>query len=93
MDMCLSELAAALPIDLMPGAEDPTNIALPQQPLHRCLFPGAARFASLTRVTNPHELELDGVRLLGTSGQNLDDIAKYSKHEDRWGDHGARNEE
>ncbi|MEW5307844.1 MAG: hypothetical protein WDW36_010217 [Sanguina aurantia] len=83
MDMCLSELAAALPIDLMPGAEDPTNTALPQQPLHRCLFPGAARFASLTRVTNPHELELDGVRLLGTGGQNLDDIAKYSRHEDR----------
>ena len=35
MDMVVTELAAALPIDVMPGAEDPSNVALPQQPLHR----------------------------------------------------------
>lgn len=35
------------------------------------------------RATNPHEAELDGVRLLGTSGQNVDDMAKYCSVKDR----------
>lgn len=35
MDVVVTELAAALPVDIMPGADDPTNVALPQQPLHR----------------------------------------------------------
>ncbi|GAX80094.1 hypothetical protein CEUSTIGMA_g7532.t1 [Chlamydomonas eustigma] len=83
MDMVLMELAAGLPVDLMPGAEDPTNIALPQQPLHRCLFPAAAGYGSFNRVTNPHHFEVDGVSFLGTSGQNIDDLSKYSRHSDR----------
>ena len=35
------------------------------------------------RVTNPHEFEVDGVTFLGTSGQNIDDIYKYSAEENR----------
>jgi len=35
--MYATELAAALPVDIMPGAQDPTNVAMPQQPLHRCV--------------------------------------------------------
>jgi DNA polymerase delta subunit 2 len=80
-DMLLTELAAALPVDIMPGAGDPANYSLPQQPLHRCLLPGAGAFSSLNRVTNPHEFEADGVRFLGTSGQNVDDVWRYSEME------------
>ena len=36
-----------------------------------------------SRVTNPHEFELDGISFLGTSGQNIDDIYKYSIEENR----------
>jgi len=72
--MSLTELAAAVPVDVMPGAGDPANYSLPQQPLHRCMFPGAAGFSTLERATNPHEFELDGVCFLGTSGQNVDDV-------------------
>lgn len=72
--MALTELAAAVPLDIMPGAGDPANYTLPQQPLHRCMFPGAAAYSTLHRATNPHEFELGGLTFLGTSGQNVDDV-------------------
>jgi hypothetical protein len=34
--MELTQLAAALPTDAMPGEADPATYALPQQPMHRC---------------------------------------------------------
>ena len=34
-------------------------------------------------MTNPHEFEVDGISFLGTSGQNIDDIYKYSVEENR----------
>lgn len=83
LDMLTTELAAALPVDIMPGPDDPANVSLPQQPLHKCLFPGASRYLTFRRVTNPHECEVDRVRILGTSGQNIDDIYKYSRSHDR----------
>ncbi len=42
LDLLLAELCAALPVDVMPGAEDPANVALPQQPMHRWGGQGAA---------------------------------------------------
>jgi hypothetical protein len=33
--MTLTQLAAGLPVDVMPGEGDPASAALPQQPLHR----------------------------------------------------------
>lgn len=77
VDRCATELASALPVDLMPGPGDLSNHALPQQPLHHCLFPGAAPCSSFTCVTNPHRFNIDGVHFLGTSGQNVHDIKRY----------------
>ena len=34
-------------------------------------------------MTNPYEFQLDGLTFLGTSGQNVEDIYKYSNQEDR----------
>lgn len=34
-------------------------------------------------MTNPHEFEVDSISFLGTSGQNIDDIYKYSVEENR----------
>lgn len=83
MDLVMTELAAALPVDIMPGPDDPANVSLPQQPLHQCLFPGAAPYSSFRRVTNPHAFELGGCLLLGTAGQNIDDMAKYTRGRSR----------
>ncbi|XP_010263407.1 PREDICTED: DNA polymerase delta small subunit isoform X1 [Nelumbo nucifera] len=82
LDILLTQLAAAVSLDIMPGPSDPANFSLPQQPLHRCLFPGASAYNTFVSCTNPHSFELDNVRFLGTSGQNIDDLGKYSDAED-----------
>ncbi|KAL7599089.1 hypothetical protein Lser_V15G26377 [Lactuca serriola] len=56
IDHCLlnGQIAAGIPIDIIPGYNDPTNFALPQQ-----------------------------VMFLGTFGQNIDDLEKYSEAKDK----------
>lgn len=81
VDALLSELCEHVDLDIMPGVADPTNYSLPQQPLHRCLLPQTTSLSSLTRCTNPHACEIDGVQFLGTSGQNVDDVSRYSTFE------------
>lgn len=39
LDLLLTQIAAAVPVDIIPGDQDPSNFTLPQQPFHRCLFP------------------------------------------------------
>ncbi|XP_018422960.1 PREDICTED: DNA polymerase delta subunit 2 [Nanorana parkeri] len=82
LDEILLQLSGSMFVDVMPGAFDPTNYVLPQQPLHRCMFPQAAPYSTLQLVTNPYEADIDGVRFLGSSGQNITDIFKYSSMED-----------
>ncbi|CAL1372386.1 unnamed protein product [Linum trigynum] len=79
LDILLTQIAAGLPLDIMPGPNDPTNFALPQQPLHRCLFPSSRVYNTFRSCTNPHCFELDKIKFLGTSGQNIEDMGKYSE--------------
>lgn len=80
-DVLLTDLAATVDVDIMPGVADPANYSLPQQPLHHCLLPTAASISTFVRATNPHSFEIDGVSFLGTSGQNVEDVARYSNLE------------
>ncbi|KAH8485682.1 hypothetical protein H0E87_027212, partial [Populus deltoides] len=82
LDILLTQIAAGVPVDIMPGSNDPANFCLPQQPLNRWLFPGSRAYNTFRSCTNPHCFELDGVRILGTSGQNIDDLKKYSEGKD-----------
>lgn len=82
-DLLATQLASSVHLHLLPGASDPTNYNFPQQPLKRVLFRGLpALAASVHMATNPDEFEVDGVRFLGTSGQNVDDVRKYSEVDD-----------
>ncbi|KAJ7305101.1 hypothetical protein JRQ81_010941 [Phrynocephalus forsythii] len=72
----------SVPVDVMPGEFDPTNYILPQQPLHRCMFPLSSAYSTLQLATNPYQANIDGVRFLGSSGQNISDIFKYSSMSD-----------
>ncbi|CAG9793807.1 unnamed protein product [Diatraea saccharalis] len=81
VDAFCSAVSSVAPLDLMPGSKDPAGAMLPQKPLHYCLFPKANEFKSFNRVSNPYECEVGGVLCLGTSGESVKDIKRYSKLE------------
>lgn len=94
LDDFLSELLPTLPVTLLPGEHDPANTSFPQQPIHTAMFPRSRVFAAapgsgergwFDTSTNPWTGEVDGWRMLGTGGQNVDDIFKYVDSEDRLG--------
>ncbi|KAL6145326.1 hypothetical protein ACLB2K_056014 [Fragaria x ananassa] len=83
LDIMLTQIAAGVPLDIMPGVDDPANASLPQQPLNRCLFPGSSVYNTFRSCTNPHSFDLDEKRFVGTSGQNIDDLDRYSEAKDK----------
>ncbi|OTB07761.1 hypothetical protein M426DRAFT_317655 [Hypoxylon sp. CI-4A] len=94
LDEFLSALLPTIPITLLPGAQDPANASYPQQPIHPAMFPESRPYTAtptsseagwFDTVTNPWEAEIEGWRVLGTGGQNVDDIFKYVNSEDRLG--------
>lgn len=93
-DDFVAEILPSMPVTLLPGAEDPANASYPQQPIHTAMFPKARVFGPepgqkkegwFDVVTNPWEAEVEGWRVLGTGGQNLDDVFKYLESDDRLG--------
>lgn len=83
LDKRLAALSSSIPIDLMPGEQEPTTSTMPQSPIHRGILPLASKQETFQAVMNPYAFEVDGLRFLGTSGQNLDDVWRYSDVEDR----------
>ncbi|CAG5116318.1 unnamed protein product [Candidula unifasciata] len=83
LDSFLMQLVSNVDVTVIPGEFDPSNFTLPQQPLHPCLLPQSSRFNTLHCQTNPCDFTIDGIRILGTAGQPIDDIVKYSEIDDR----------
>jgi len=75
-DAVFRELATALPVDVIPGSSDPTNLNLPQAPLHPYLFRSVRSCRDFRSVSNPHECSIDGLRLLGHAGQPVEDLLR-----------------
>lgn len=80
----LRNLLKTIPIDILPGENDPSDKSLPQQPLHRALFHDALKpyfdgenIEAFNSVTNPYLFDIEGYQLLATSGQPTNDITKY----------------
>ncbi|KAK0545796.1 DNA polymerase delta small subunit Cdc1 [Tilletia horrida] len=82
LDQFLTDISATMDVFILPGERDPTSLALPQQPIHFALLPRASRFQSCRRLTNPAWFGTGGKRILGTAGQNVDDLYKYAEEED-----------
>ena len=96
LDNFLASLLPSIPVTLLPGASDPANVSLPQQPVHPAMFPNARAYGPsqptgdeprttgwFDTVTNPWDGEIEGWKVLGTGGQNVDDVFKYVESEDR----------
>lgn len=93
LDMVMSGFCAALPVDLMPGATDPANVMLPQTPLHPCLLPISQSYQSLNCAPNPYSARIGGWKFLGSAGQPVEDMRKFSAakaDEDDMSDGGER---
>lgn len=90
LDHFLAELLPSIPITIMSGEHDPANSSLPQQGIHSAMFSHSRNYATTNiadpeeeqpgwfdSVTNPWAGDVEGWRLLGNSGQPVDDILKY----------------
>ncbi|KAH8301897.1 hypothetical protein KR044_000460 [Drosophila immigrans] len=76
LDSWFAAWAQALHVDVMPGAYDPANFMLPQQPFHKCMFPLAAKLSSFQAVSNPYSCRLNSALVVGTAGQNVADLLR-----------------
>ena len=65
-------------VDVMPGAHDPANFVLPQQPLHHCMLPQTRELTTFRTVSNPYSCRIGGRLVMGSSGQPILDILKNS---------------
>jgi len=79
LDQIMLALCSSVPVDIMAGASDPSDFAMPQQPLSRCLFPQSSTLQSLSAVTNPYSCQIDGVSFHGTSGQPIDHLHSFTQ--------------
>lgn len=80
LDNFLVDLLQSIPVDIMPGETDPAETSLPQQPLHKAFFQKSKAYLNTSNfrtLTNPSWIQYDQLRLLGTSGENINDIYKY----------------
>lgn len=76
-DALLSSLAERVPVCVMPGRDDPTNMSLPQMPLHPHLFKRVHDHkANFRAVSNPFSGSVGGAKLLGHSGQPIEDLMR-----------------
>jgi len=85
LDRLLSALAMLLPVHLMPGESDPVTIAFPQTPFHPAILQNSRSLlesGALTLETNPQRFEIDGNVILGSSGQPVHDLKRYTSEGD-----------
>jgi len=84
LDYFISQIVPYISVDVMGGEFDLTNHILPQKPMHPCMFPLSKRYLGKTfsLASNPYECSVNGVRMLGTSGQNVNNMRLYSKVDD-----------
>jgi len=82
LDDVLLQLASTVDVQIMPGEFDPSDRTLPQQAFHKCLFPKASEYSSFHRVTNPNQFEIESRLVIGSSGQTVQDVLRFTNLED-----------
>lgn len=75
-DIMFAQLAEKVPVDVMPGHKDPTNLSMPQMALHPYLFRSAQKSSQFKSVSNPYQCSLGDLKVLGHSGQPVRDLMR-----------------
>merc|ERR1712176_1026761 len=63
----------------MPGRNDPTNLSLPQMPLHPHLFHKLKGCCGFKSVSNPYECRVGNLNILGHAGQPVEDLLRCTR--------------
>ncbi len=79
LDEALYHLAQSLSVVIIPGPSDPTSLALPQSAIKAGVLPLASKIGAFRSFPNPSSFEIDALRFVVSSGQGLDDMARYTK--------------
>lgn len=82
LDTYLADIAQCCCVTLIPGQHDPTNMMMPQRPLHPCMLPKSSRLASFQGGSNPWVGKIEERVIIGSSGQPIEDIIKASGSKD-----------
>jgi len=77
-DSMFAQLAEKCPVHVLPGHKDPSNLSLPQMPLHSYFFRSARNCSQFKSVSNPYQCSVGGMQLLGHSGQPIRDLMRCS---------------
>lgn len=75
-DHMFAQLAEKCQVDVMPGHKDPSNLSLPQMPLHPYFFRSARKCSQFKSVSNPYQCSVGGLEILGHSGQPIRDLMR-----------------
>eukprot|EP00397_Hematodinium_sp_SG-2012_P035752 GEMP01038510.1.p1 GENE.GEMP01038510.1~~GEMP01038510.1.p1 ORF type:complete len:399 (+),score=91.54 GEMP01038510.1:38-1234(+) len=78
VDSVFQVLSKRFALDVMTGEDDPSTGMLPYAPISKLFFPKASKEAKFTLRANPCAFTEAGVRLLGTSGENVTDLLRCS---------------
>lgn len=75
---CNQVCLAGVPVDILPGKDDPTTANWPQRPLHKSLLKNSESKmqALLSRVPNPYGAVFHQKYVMGTDGTNVTDLSK-----------------
>ncbi|XP_008546832.1 DNA polymerase delta subunit 2 [Microplitis demolitor] len=83
LDKLLSQILNHCSVTLMPGQYDPSNVMLPQKPIHRLLLRESRGFENLKGVNNPWSGVIGNRLICGSSGQPIEDIIRVCGESDR----------
>lgn len=66
----------------MPGKNDPTNFALPQQPINKCLLPKSSCYSTFYSSSNPNTFVLNNsIHIYGNTGEMIDTMMDYTNYD------------